>query len=283
MATKPQIAHDTQALATGASLAPRLVVRYANEEAVAQAAANRILLRLSDILATPGRDFADFAVTGGGDGIHVLEVMLTNPLLTSVDWSRVRIWWGDERFVLEDDDDRNAKQAREGLLNELVRRGMLPEENIYEMPADTRDAAPRAAATDTENQAAADASAAAYEKTLRATLDADDPRLDIALFGVGPDAHFASLFPGHEEVKINDGRLATGVINSPKPPSLRVSLTVPVIQRSHNVWVIASSTSKTDAMAKALPVINDPMAPVSHAAGTDSTVWMVDVNAVPEA
>jgi 6-phosphogluconolactonase len=291
MATTPKnqatpTAHDTKTLTDGKPLAPRLVVRYADEESVAQAAAQRILIKLSDILATPGHENrADFAVTGGGDGIHVLELMLTNPLLTSVDWSRVHIWWGDERFVPEDDPDRNAKQAREGLFNELVARGLLPESNIHEMGPDTRDAATRAAATDAEDQAAADVSAAAYEKELREELgDANgaDPRLDIALFGVGPDGHFASLFPGHEEVKIVDGRLATGVINSPKPPSLRVSLTVPMIQRSHAVWVIASSAHKTAAMHKALPAINDPMVPVSHAAGTDSTVWMGDMDAAPK-
>jgi 6-phosphogluconolactonase len=278
----PQIQHATRSLATGAALAPRVVVRYSDEEAVAYAAANRIILTIADILATPGHDRADIAVTGGGDGIHVLEVMGVNPLLESVDWSRVHFWWGDERFVPSDDDDRNAKQAREGLLDSLVSRGLLPEANIHEMPADTRSAREREAASDEDDQAAADASAALYQEELVANLG-QNPRLDIALFGVGPDGHFASLFPGHEEVKIVDARLACGVINSPKPPSLRVSLTVPMIQRSHHVWVIASSERKQNAITAALGTVNDPMVPVSHAAGTDSTVWMVDRVAAPEA
>ena len=267
---------------TQLNTAPRTVVRYADEEAVAQAAASRIVMTVGDLLATPGKTRVDIALTGGGDGIHVLEVMGDNPLFSSVDWSRVHFWWGDERFVAADDDDRNAKQAREGLLDSMIADGLITEANIHEMPADTRSAAERKAASDAGDQTAADASASAYEHELKAALG-NNPRLDIALFGVGPDAHFASLFPGHEEVKINDGRLACGVINSPKPPSLRVSLTVPMIQRSHNVWVIASSERKREAITKALAVTNDPMAPVSNAAGTDSTVWMVDKAAAPEA
>lgn len=275
-----RIEHETHALATGEPLAPRLVTRYTDEESVAYAAATRILLTLGDILATPGHDRADIAVTGGTDGIRVLEVMGTNPLAKSIEWSRVRFWWGDERFVAADDDDRNAKQAREALLNNLVASGALPESNIHEMPADTRSVDQCAAATDADDQSAADASAVAYEHELRSELG-ENPQLDIALFGVGPDGHFASLFPGHEEVKIVDGRLACGVINSPKPPSLRVSLTVPMIQHSRRVWAIASSDRKRDAIARALVAANDPMVPVSHAAGEDETVWMVDTLAAP--
>lgn len=267
---------------TPQSHAPRIVVRYQDEEAVAFAAANRILLALSDILATPGRTRADIAVTGGGDGIHVLEVMGESPLLSAVDWSRVHVWWGDERFVAADDPDRNAKQAREGLLDDLVVRGLLPERNIHEMPADTRSAAERAAASDADDQAAADASAQVYDSLLRSELG-EGGALDIALFGVGPDSHFASLFPGHDEVRIADGRLAVGVINSPKPPSLRVSMTVPFIQRSAAVWVIASSDSKREALTAALATLDNPAVPVSNASGTQSTVWMVDTAAVPSA
>lgn len=262
--------------------APRLVVRYKDSEAVAQAAADRALLTISDLLATPGKERVDFAVTGGGDGIHVLEVMSASPLLGSIDWSRVHFWWGDERFVPADDDDRNAKQAREALLDGMVQDGALPEANIHEMPADIRSSEERDAATDGDNQAAADAAADAYAHELRTELG-DNPRLDIALFGVGPDGHFASLFPGHEEVRISDpAHIATGVINSPKPPSLRVSLTVPMIQKSHQVWVIASSAKKREAIGKALAAVNDPAVPVSHAAGTDHTVWMVDEVAAPQ-
>lgn len=255
-------------------LAPRQVIRYADSEAVATAAAERLLLTLGDLLARPERVRADIAVTGGGDGIHVLELMSTSPLLHSIDWQRVHIWWGDERFVPADSGDRNALQAREVLLDGLVSEGLLPGENIHEMRADTRSEQEREAASDAENQDATEASAVAYEAELRHQLG-ENPHLDIALFGMGPDGHFASLFPGHDEVRIDDGRLACGVINSPKPPPLRVSLTVPMIQASRHVWVIASGEAKHDAMSRALRVSNDPDVPISNAAGCESTVWML--------
>ena len=107
----------------------------------------------------------------------------------------------------------------------------MPEENIHEMPADTRDAAQIAAATDEENDAVLADAAAAYQKELIEQLG-EEPTLDIALFGVGPDAHFASLFPGRPEVLIDDPHvLVAGVRDSPKPPPLRVTLTVPMIAR----------------------------------------------------
>ena len=112
----------------------------------------------------------------------------------------------------------------------------MPEENIHEMPADTRDAARIAAATDEENDAVLADAAAAYQKELIEQLG-EEPTLDIALFGVGPDAHFASLFPGRPEVLIDDPHvLVAGVRDSPKPPPLRVTLTVPMIARSRHTW-----------------------------------------------
>ena len=133
-------------------MAERKTIVYPNPEVLAQAVAARTLLTIIDLLAEPDRQRVDIAVTGGTDGIYVLKVMGESPLADAVDWRRVHVWWGDERFVAADDDDRNAKQARR-FLNILVERGLMPEENIHEMPADTRDAARIAAATDEENDA----------------------------------------------------------------------------------------------------------------------------------
>ena len=231
----------------------------------------------------------DIALTGGTDGNRVLRAIGTDPLADDLDASRVHIWWGDERFVPEDSDDRNAKQARR-FLNILVERGLMPEENIHEMPADTRDAAQIAAATDEENDAVlADAAAAsdydfgktdatAYQKELIEQLG-EEPTLDIALFGVGPDAHFASLFPGRSEVLIDDPHvLVAGVRDSPKPPPLRVTLTVPMIARSRHTWVFASGERKADAVAAAFAQPRNPQAPSSFADG-EELVWYIDQDA----
>ena len=255
-------------------MSQRKTVTCPNPDVLAQAVAVRVLTTIRNLLAEPGRSRVDIALTGGTDGNRVLRAIGTDPLADDLDASRVHIWWGDERFVPEDSDDRNAKQARR-FLNILVERGLMPEENIHEMPADTRDAAQIAAATDEENDAVLADAAAAYQKELIEQLG-EEPTLDIALFGVGPDAHFASLFPGRPEVLIDDPHvLVAGVRDSPKPPPLRVTLTVPMIARSRRTWVFASGERKADAVAAAFAQPRNPQAPSSFADG-EELIWYID-------
>ncbi len=278
-------------------LAPRTVLHLADEAGVCEAAAQAVLLRVIDLLGRQER--VDLAVTGGGDGIAMLRRIGLSPLVGSVDWSRVHFWWGDERFVTAADPDRNALQARRALLDDLVERHGLPETNIHEMPADTRPAAERGQSGAEKDRLAVDQAAVDYQKQLaqlpRRTPDGL-PSLDIAWFGVGPDAHFASLMPGLPGILIDDPhRLVCGVTGSPKLPPLRVSLTVPMIQASREVWVIASTPRKQAAMARVLgqarcvdgrvdyphAVFDDTSAPVSFAAGRERTLWFVDQTASP--
>ena len=99
------------------------------------------------------------------------------------------------------------------------------------------------------------------------------------MFGVGPDAHFASLFPGRPEVLIDDPHvLVAGVRDSPKPPPLRVTLTVPMIARSRHTWVFASGERKADAVAAAFAQPRNPQAPSSFADG-EELVWYIDQDA----
>ena len=121
-------------------MAERKTIVYPNPEVLAQAVAARTLLTIIDLLSEPDRQRVDIAVTGGTDGIYVLKVMGESPLADAVDWRRVHVWWGDERFVAADDDDRNAKQAREAWFGKLIEDGLMPAGNIHEMPADGRDA-----------------------------------------------------------------------------------------------------------------------------------------------
>ena len=107
-------------------MAERKTIVYPNPEMLAQAVAARTLLTIIDLLAEPGRRRVDIAVTGGTDGNRVFAAMNASPLNDAVDWNRVHVWWGDERFVAADDDDRNAKQAREAWYGALVEDGRMP-------------------------------------------------------------------------------------------------------------------------------------------------------------
>lgn len=121
-------------------MAERKTIVYPNPEMLAQAVAARTLLTIIDLLAEPERRRVDIAVTGGTDGNRVFAAMNASPLNDAVDWNRVHVWWGDERFVAADDDDRNAKQAREAWYGALVEDGRMPAGNVHAMPADTRSA-----------------------------------------------------------------------------------------------------------------------------------------------
>ena len=260
-------------------MSTRRIIIYPNPAVLAQAVAARTLLTITDLLAEPGRTRVDIAVTGGTDGNAVLKAMGESPIAGAVDWRRVHIWWGDERFVPADDNDRNAKQAREALLDALVADGLLPESNIHEMPADTRTAQEIASADAERTDAVLATAAADYQRELVEQLG-EDPQLDIAMFGMGPDAHFASLFPGKQEVLIDEAHvLVAGVRDSPKPPPLRITLTVPMIARSHRTWMFTSEERKAEAVSKAFAAPRNPDAPSSYAAAADELLWMIDSGA----
>ncbi|MFT8704677.1 6-phosphogluconolactonase [Bifidobacterium aquikefiricola] len=256
-----------------ASVSMRKVVQYATPELMHRATAARFLLEVSDRLAEGPR--VDVALTGGTDGTAVLKAIAESPLHDAVDWSRVHLWWGDERFVAADSSERNAQQARQAWFGKIVDDGLMSASHVHEMPADTRTAEEIAAASDEEDVALLNRAAAEYDKELVYELGAR-PKLDIAMFGVGPDGHFASLFPDFPEIRIDDPlKRVVGISHSPKLPPLRLTLTSPFIRRSDRVWMLAGAEGKAEAVAGALSGVNNPHVPSSFAAGEQETLWLI--------
>ena len=270
-------------------MATRKLVVYPDMDLMIQAGAQRFALALLDLLAerlpdSTHRTRVDVALSGGS-AAQPLGLVLDNPLAEAIDWSRVHFWWSDERFVPAYDTDRNALEARRLLLDKLVADGKLPESNIHEMAADVRstdeiadamanaesdDDAVRAAA-DAANDALLDAAARDYEAELIRELG-PKPTIDLMILGMGPDGHYASLFPGHDEVKVID-RLAVGVNHSPKMLPLRVSLTAQMIASSRRTWFFAAGASKADSLAHVFAKPNNPNYPSSYANGVDEFIW----------
>lgn len=270
-------------------MATRKLVVYPDMDLMIQAGAQRFALALLDLLAerlpdSTHRTRVDVALSGGS-AAQPLGLVLDDPLAEAIDWSRVHFWWSDERFVPAYDTDRNALEARRLLLDKLVADGKLPESNIHEMAADVRstdeiadamanaesdDDAVRAAA-DAANDALLDAAARDYEAELSRELG-PKPTIDLMILGMGPDGHYASLFPGHDEVKVTD-RLAVGVNHSPKMPPLRVSLTAQMIASSRRTWFFAAGASKADSLAHVFAKPNNPNYPSSYANGVDEFIW----------
>ncbi|WP_262852749.1 6-phosphogluconolactonase [Mumia quercus] len=169
-----------------------------------------------------------------------------------VDWSRVEFFWGDERFVAHDSDDRNERQARRALLDHLD----VDESLVHAMPSD-------------DGSLSLDEAAARYAEVVR------DRAFDVVMLGVGPDGHVASLFPGKPTLDVDD-RDTVAEPDSPKPPPARLSLTFAALNRGREVWFLVSGSSKSDAVARALSGDAVTTTPAAGVRGSEQTMWMLD-------
>ncbi len=231
---------------------------------LAAAIAARFITALADAQAARGTAHA--VLTGGSGGNSMMQAVADSPARDSIDWSRVDLWWGDERFAPSGDPDRNDGQARGILLDKLPLdparvHAMAPSDGAY---GDDVDAAARGYAD---------------ELAKAAGRSGGVPVFDVLLLGVGPDGHVASLFPGHPGFAVTTGTVIA-VRNSPKPPPTRISLTLPALQSARQTWLLASGSGKADAVARALSGEKLPAASVH---GTDATIWMLDRDSAPKA
>ena len=239
--------------------ANRTVVVSKDAEVLAAAVAARLLTRLVDAQALRGR--ASVVLTGGGVGIASLAAVRASAARAAVDWRRVDIWWGDERFVAADDNERNDKQAREALLDSLD----LDPARVHPMPAlggpDGTDA---------------DAAAARYadELAAAASADRDVPEFDVLLLGMGPEGHTASIFP--ESPAAHDERTAFAVHGCPKPPPTRISLGFTAINTAREVWMVVAGDDKAPMVAMALGGAGRVQVPAAGVEGRSQTLWLLD-------
>lgn len=234
------------------------VLTYADADALAAAAGDRLVETIVATVADRGR--ASIVLTGGGAGIAMLRRVGERG--ASIDWTKVHLFWGDERFVPADDDERNEKQAREALLDAVD----IPAGNVHAMEA-----------SDGEFGDDLDAAATAYEQMLADQADDGEPTpdFDVHLLGMGPEGHINSLFP-HTEAVREETRMVVGVEHSPKPPPQRITLTLPAVQRSREVWLLVAGGGKADAVAAALGGASPDDWPCAGAVGREATVWILD-------
>ncbi|WP_322759296.1 6-phosphogluconolactonase [Frankia sp. Cr2] len=264
--------------------APPQVIIHPDADILAAATAARLIISLQEAQAARGT--ASVVLTGGGIGTATLRAVRDSPIVETVDWAQVDVWWGDERFVPLDSTDRNDGQARAAMLDALP----LDPARIFMMgdPGSTADA--DAAATTYVQLLAGHATAgtpsparttahtkAAHTKagdTKTGDTTAATPAFDVLLLGIGPDGHVASIFPGSPAV---DARTtAVAVRDSPKPPPIRITLTFPAIQAAREVWVLAAGETKADVVARALAGACPTEIPAAGAQGRERTLWLLD-------
>jgi 6-phosphogluconolactonase len=234
---------------------------FPDSEALVATAGQRLIDTIQAAVADRGQ--ALIVLTGGGNGNALLRHLGLHG--QQIDWSKVHLFWGDDRYVPDDDDERNEKQARDALLNHID----IPASHVHPM-----------AASDGEFGADLDAAALAYAQLLAANAEPGDPapNFDVHLLGMGPEGHINSLFPDTPAVR-ETARMVVAVDDSPKPPPQRITLTLPAIQRSREVWVMVSGGAKADAAAAAIGGADPVSIPAAGAVGREITLWLLDEDA----
>lgn len=237
----------------------RLVVVLRDATLLAQTVAARIITTIVDAQAARGE--ASIVLTGGGIGGATLRELAEAPARDAIDWQRLSIWWGDERFLPRGHEDRNETQARDALLDHVD----VDPARVHAMPASD-------GALGDDLDAAADH----YAAELAAATDEQGlcPSFDVLLLGLGPDGHVASLFPGSPALR--DGRAVIPVRGAPKPPPTRLSLSFSVINSARQAWVIAAGEEKAAAARTALSAASAAAVPAGGVEGRTATRWLLD-------
>ena len=181
----------------------------------------------AELLAESARRGGHIALSGGGTPRPAYE----GAARLAPDWSGVEVWWADERCVPPDDERSNYRLVRESLLDRLDRKPLIEHRVLGELsPAEAADA---------------------YDVELR------DVVFDLALLGIGPDGHTASLFPNDPALD-ELGRRAAAV---PRPDVARVTATIPQLNASETVLFLIVGEEKADAVARSFSAPPDPATP----------------------
>jgi 6-phosphogluconolactonase len=236
------------------------VVVHATPDLLAEDVAARFIIKLVDAQAERG--VASAVLTGGRVAAKVYRAVAASPARDAVDWSRVDLWWGDERFLPSGDPERNETQARAALLDAVP----VDPDRIHPMPA-----------TDWQDVEDPESAAAQYAGTLAYSAKPGSeilPHFDVLLLGVGEDGHIASVFPEHPAVY--EKRPVVAVRGAPKPPPNRLTLTPPAINTAEEVWLIATGSAKADAVGLALSGAGPVQVPAAGVRGVSRTLWLLD-------
>ena len=188
-------------------------------------------VRAATALAAVARTGGSISLAGSNTPRRAYELFAAE---AAIDWSQVHLWFGDERCVPPDDPDSNYRMAYETLISRID----IPDRNVHRIRGEDDP----------------EAAAAAY------AAEIDGVALDLALLGLGPDGHTASLFPESPALDVRD-RAAVAVTAS-KPPPRRITLTLPVFERAVSILILAPGASKAEAIGAVLRGA-DPRYPAS--------------------
>ena len=192
-------------------------------------AADEAQLAAAELLVAAARAGEHLALSGGGAPGHAFELAAE----LEPDWSSARLWWGDERCVPPDDERSNYLLAKHTLLDRLDRQ-----------PAEVHRI---------RGELGGEAAAAEYDGELEGI------RLGLALQGIGPDGHTASLFPSSPALDERERR----AVAAPHDDVERVTMTLPVLSDAAQVVYLVLGEDKAEAVKRAFAEDPDPAVPAS--------------------
>jgi len=170
------------------------------------------------------------ALSGGSTPSRLYEILAEDS--AGIDWDKVHLFWGDERFVPSGDPESNFGAAKTALLEKID----IPYENIHGVPVDAPTAV-EAAET--------------YEKELRGFFGIHDegfPEFDLVILGLGDDGHTASIFPGSPVLDEKCRWVSAVTAPAGVEPAGRVTLPLPVLNSAKNIFFLVSGEKKADVL-----------------------------------
>ena len=188
-------------------------------EIVVEADAEAAAVDVAERLATAARTGGHVVLTGGSTPQRAYELAAE----LAPDWSKVEVWWSDERCVPADDASSNYCMAKAALLDR-VSLG-----KVHRM----------------QGELGKDQGAELYEQEL-GPLE----RFDLVLLGLGPDGHVASLYPEQPTLDETERR-AIGAEAKLQPFVDRITLTLPMLCGAHEVLFLVTGEDKADAAKRA--------------------------------
>lgn len=223
-----------------------------------RAIAGRIVEMTEESARDDGKRFS--VVLAGGGTPRGLYRVLADEFAERIDWARIDLFWGDERYVPHDDPQSNFRMAREALIDHVA----ISAGNVFPMPTDFPD--PMAAARE-------------YDETLRSYFSDREPSFDLVLLGIGGDGHTASLFPESPAISELDHWVAP--VTASAEPGRRLTLTYLILNAAENIFFLARGSTKSAAIREAVTGPADPSR--CPASGIDPKsgrlIWWLDADA----
>jgi 6-phosphogluconolactonase len=197
---------------------------FKNPDELSMAAAKWIA---DDVAATlKKQDRYTIALSGGSTPKALHKILAAAPYKEQIDWSRLHIFWGDERDVPFQDDRNNAKMAYDTLLDFVP----VPAAQIHVMRTDI----------------APEQSAAEYETILHTYFDKTPTSFDLVLLGMGDDGHTLSLFPG--TAAVHEEKAWTIAYFLKAQDMYRITLTKTIVNRSAKIAFLTTGAAKAHAL-----------------------------------